>query len=111
MVRSESDRRERGPRNRPARAGKQGVEQVILRYQLRIISGALKGRKLTVPSDPGLRPMADRARESLFSILGDAVPDRPFFDLFAGTGVVGLEALSRGASSSTFVERDHRLVS
>jgi 16S rRNA (guanine(966)-N(2))-methyltransferase RsmD len=48
-------------------------------------------------------------REALFSILGDAVPGRPFFDLFGGTGVVGLEAVSRGATSVTFVERDFRL--
>jgi 16S rRNA (guanine(966)-N(2))-methyltransferase RsmD len=48
-------------------------------------------------------------REALFSILGNAVPDRPFFDIFAGTGVNGLEALSRGASSAVFVERDFRL--
>jgi 16S rRNA (guanine966-N2)-methyltransferase len=49
-------------------------------------------------------------REALFSILGNAVPDRPFLDVFAGTGVVGLEALSRGASCVTFVERDFRLI-
>jgi 16S rRNA (guanine(966)-N(2))-methyltransferase RsmD len=49
-------------------------------------------------------------REALFSILGNAVPDRPFFDVFAGTGVVGLEAASRGASAVYFVERDFRLV-
>jgi 16S rRNA (guanine(966)-N(2))-methyltransferase RsmD len=48
-------------------------------------------------------------REALFSILGNAVPDRPFFDVFAGTGVVGLEALSRGANHVTFVERDFRV--
>jgi 16S rRNA (guanine(966)-N(2))-methyltransferase RsmD len=48
-------------------------------------------------------------REALFSILGNAVPDRPFFDLFAGTGAVGLEALSRGASAVTFVEREFRV--
>ncbi len=49
-------------------------------------------------------------REALFSILGNAVPGRPFFDVFAGTGVVGMEALSRGASSVAFVERDFRLI-
>ena len=49
-------------------------------------------------------------REALFSILGNAVPGRPFYDVFAGTGVVGLEALSRGAGSVTFVERDFRLI-
>ncbi len=48
-------------------------------------------------------------REALFSILGNAVPERPFFDVFAGTGVIGLEALSRGASRVTFVERDFRV--
>jgi len=48
-------------------------------------------------------------REALFSILGHAVPDRPFIDLFAGTGINGMEALSRGASVATFVERDGRL--
>lgn len=48
-------------------------------------------------------------REALFSILGDAVPERPFVDVFAGTGAMGLEALSRGASAATFVERDVRL--
>ncbi len=77
-----------------------------MRYQLRIIAGSLRGRKLTVTIDPGLRPIADRAREALFSILGDAVPDRTFFDIFAGSGAVGMEALSRGAANAVFVERD-----
>jgi 16S rRNA (guanine(966)-N(2))-methyltransferase RsmD len=53
--------------------------------------------------------MPDRVRESLFSILGDQVYDRPFFDLFAGTGAIGLEALSRGARPVSFVERDGRV--
>jgi 16S rRNA (guanine(966)-N(2))-methyltransferase RsmD len=78
-----------------------------MRYQLRIIAGSLRGRKLTIQADPQLRPMADRVRAALFSILGDAVPDRPFFDLFAGSGAVGLEALSRGARTVTFVEKEH----
>src|SRR5262249_11972803 len=69
----------------------------------------LRGRKVTCTVDPRLRPTPQRVREALFSILGDAVPGRPFFDVFAGTGVVGLEALSRGASSATFVERDFRV--
>jgi 16S rRNA (guanine(966)-N(2))-methyltransferase RsmD len=81
-----------------------------MRYQLRIISGSLRGRKLTVVLDPKLRPLADRAREALFNILGDAVPGRPFFDVFAGSGAVGMEALSRGAGSTVFVERDPRSV-
>lgn len=81
-----------------------------MRAQLRIVSGSLRGRKLTCAVHPGLRPTPQRVREALFSILGDAVPDRPFVDVFAGTGIVGLEALSRGASAVTFVERDFRLV-
>jgi 16S rRNA (guanine966-N2)-methyltransferase len=80
-----------------------------MRTQIRIVAGSLRGRKLTCTVDPNLRPSPQRVREALFSILGNAVPDRPFFDLFAGTGVVGLEALSRGASSATFLERDFRL--
>src|SRR4051794_12800005 len=77
--------------------------------QIRIVAGSLRGRKLNIVVHPGLRPTPQRVRESLFSILGNAIPDRPFIDVFAGTGVVGLEALSRGASVATFVERDHRL--
>ena len=57
-----------------------------------------------------MRPTPQRVREALFSLLGNAVPDRPFFDVFAGTGVNGLEAISRGASRVTFVERDFRLM-
>jgi 16S rRNA (guanine(966)-N(2))-methyltransferase RsmD len=82
-----------------------------MRTQLRIVAGSLRGRKLTYTLDPGLRPTPDMVREALFNILGDAVPERPFFDLFAGTGAVGLEALSRGAVRVEFVERDARLAS
>lgn len=81
-----------------------------MKYQLRIIAGSLKGRRVTVTHDPGLRPLADRAREALFSILFDAVQDRVFYDVFAGSGAVGLEALSRGASSVVFVEREPQAV-
>src|SRR5579871_1379891 len=81
-----------------------------MRTQLRIVAGSLRGRKLTCIVSPTLRPTPQMVREALFSILGNAVPERPFFDVFAGTGVVGLEAASRGASAVTFVERDFRLV-
>jgi 16S rRNA (guanine(966)-N(2))-methyltransferase RsmD len=81
-----------------------------MRAQLRIVSGSLRGRRLTCVVHPGLRPTPDRVREALFSMLGDAVPGRGFVDIFAGTGVIGLEALSRGAAAVTFVERDFRLV-
>jgi 16S rRNA (guanine(966)-N(2))-methyltransferase RsmD len=81
-----------------------------MRTQLRIVAGTLKGRKLNCTVTPVLRPTPVMVREALFSILGNAVPGRPFFDVFAGTGVVGLEALSRGSSSVSFVERDFRLI-
>jgi 16S rRNA (guanine(966)-N(2))-methyltransferase RsmD len=82
-----------------------------MRTQLRIVAGSLRGRRLTFTVDPALRPMPDMVREALFSILGNAVPGRPFYDLFAGTGAVGLEALSRGAAPVTFIERDPRVAS
>jgi 16S rRNA (guanine966-N2)-methyltransferase len=82
----------------------------MMRTQIRIVAGSLRGRKLTCTVNPKLRPTPQMVREALFSILGNAVPERPFFDVFAGTGVVGLEALSRGAKSVLFVERDFRLV-
>lgn len=80
-----------------------------MRIQLRIVAGALRGRKLNCQVHDDLRPTPQMVREALFSILGDAVPERRFFDVFAGTGVNGLEALSRGASQAVFVERDVRL--
>jgi 16S rRNA (guanine966-N2)-methyltransferase len=81
-----------------------------MRTQIRIVAGSLRGRKLTCTVNPSLRPTPQRVREALFSILGNAVPERHFFDVFAGTGIIGLEALSRGASRASFVERDFRLV-
>lgn len=81
-----------------------------MRTQIRIVSGSLRGRKLSCEVNPSLRPTPLRVREALFSILGNAVPGRPFYDVFAGTGVIGLEALSRGASRAVFIERDFRLI-
>jgi 16S rRNA (guanine966-N2)-methyltransferase len=74
--------------------------------EVRIISGSLRGRKLQCIVHPGLRPTPQFVREALFSILGNAIPDRIFFDLFSGTGVVGLEAISRGASRAVLLEKD-----
>src|SRR3954469_10632511 len=79
------------------------------RTQIRIVAGSHRGRKITVEVHEGMRPTPQMVREALFSILGNAVPSRPFFDVFAGTGIIGLEALSRGATRSTFIERDPRL--
>jgi 16S rRNA (guanine(966)-N(2))-methyltransferase RsmD len=80
-----------------------------MRVQIRIVAGLLKGRRLKCEVGPDMRPTPQMVREALFSILGDSVPGRHFFDVFAGTGVVGLEALSRGATATVFVERDFRL--
>jgi len=80
-----------------------------IRTQLRIVAGNLRGRKLDCVVHEDLRPTPQMVREALFSILGNAVPNRPFFDVFAGTGANGLEAISRGAKVATFVERDVRL--
>lgn len=80
-----------------------------MRVQLRIVSGSLRGRRVTADVQPELRPTPDMVREALFSILGNAVPDRIFVDIFGGTGIIGMEALSRGAKQTLFVERDVRL--
>jgi 16S rRNA (guanine(966)-N(2))-methyltransferase RsmD len=82
-----------------------------MRTQLRIVAGSLKGRKLTVNVSEALRPTPQMVREALFSILGNAVPGRAFYDVFAGTGINGMEAVSRGASLAVFLERDFRLIS
>lgn len=79
---------------------------------MRVISGTAKGRKLSsVPGD-STRPIADRVKSALFSILTsqEAVRDSRWLDLFGGTGAVGIEALSRGAASVVFVERNGRAV-
>lgn len=76
---------------------------------MRIISGSRKGRKIEVPKT-NLRPLSDQAKESLFNILMNKVPDCDFLDLFAGSGSVGFEALSRGARLSIFVEKDRKAV-
>ena len=72
---------------------------------IRVISGLAKGRKLRMVPGEGTRPVMDRVKAALFNILGDAVPGCRFLDLFAGTGSVGIEALSRGAERVVFVER------
>src|SRR5262252_2546331 len=83
---------------------------MLEKTQVRIVAGSLRGRKLTVVVHEGMRPTPQMVREALFSILGNAVPGRAFYDVFAGTGVVGIEAVSRGASHAVFLERDLRLV-
>ncbi len=75
---------------------------------LRITGGFLGGRRIMAPPGSGLRPTQQRVREALFSMLAERIPNCHFLDLFAGSGVVGVEAWSRGAAAVTLVERDRR---
>ncbi len=81
---------------KPAASGRQSV---------RIIGGAWRGRRVEFPDLPGLRPTPDRIRETLFNWLQHEVPNARCLDLFAGSGALGLEALSRGAREAVFVEQ------
>src|SRR5215207_8032150 len=75
---------------------------------MRIIAGKYKGRRLKPPTWDGLRPTSDKLRESLFNILAPRIEGARVLDGYAGTGAVGIEALSRGATHVTFVEQDRR---
>jgi 16S rRNA (guanine(966)-N(2))-methyltransferase RsmD len=75
---------------------------------MRIIAGAFKGRRLKAPTWEGLRPTSDKLRETLFNILAPRIEGAAVLDVFAGTGAVGLESLSRGASRAVFIEQDRR---
>ena len=77
---------------------------------MRIIAGTHRGRHLSGPAGTALRPTSDKVRGALFSILGTQVSGGRFLDLYAGTGAVGIEALSRGAATVTFVESDLKAV-
>ncbi|MBZ0299809.1 MAG: 16S rRNA (guanine(966)-N(2))-methyltransferase RsmD, partial [Anaerolineae bacterium] len=77
---------------------------------LRVIAGTAKGRRLKMVPGDTTRPVMDRVKEACFSILGRSVVDATFLDLFAGTGSVGIEALSRGASRAVFVEMNKQAV-
>lgn len=74
--------------------------------QVRIIGGQWRNTKLAVPQRPGLRPTSDRVRETLFNWLMPKLPGAQVLDLFAGSGALGLEALSRGAAGATLIEKD-----
>jgi 16S rRNA (guanine966-N2)-methyltransferase len=92
----------RGKRGDAAGAARRGASARVLR----IIGGSLRGRKLRFPQRPGLRPTPDRVRETLFNWLAGRTVGARCLDLFAGSGALGLEALSRGAAHVTFVEND-----
>jgi 16S rRNA (guanine966-N2)-methyltransferase len=75
---------------------------------VRVIAGTFKGRRLKTPTWTGLRPTSDKLRETLFNILTSRVTGARVLDGYAGTGALGIEALSRGAKSVTFIEADRR---
>ncbi|PYP87054.1 MAG: 16S rRNA (guanine(966)-N(2))-methyltransferase RsmD [Candidatus Angelobacter sp. Gp1-AA117] len=75
---------------------------------MRVIAGKYKSRKLMAPEGMDTRPTSDRLRETLFNVVAPSVPDSVWLDLFAGTGAIGIEALSRGARSVYFVESAKR---
>jgi 16S rRNA (guanine966-N2)-methyltransferase len=77
---------------------------------MRVISGSAKGRKLKSVPGSSIRPITDRVKESLFNIIGPDIQDSTFLDLFAGTGSVGIEALSRGADSTYFIDNDQQAI-
>jgi 16S rRNA (guanine966-N2)-methyltransferase len=77
---------------------------------MRIVAGTLKGRRIDAPSWDGLRPTSDKLRETLFNVLAARIEGARVLDGFAGTGAVGIEALSRGAAHVTFIERDDRAI-
>jgi len=76
--------------------------------EVRIIAGALRGHRIPVAARPGLRPTPGRSRETLFNWLREDVEGARVLDAFAGSGALGLEALSRGAAAVTFIEKDRR---
>ena len=97
----------RGTKGRPG-AGSKGARGGA--GQLRIIGGRHRGRRLPIPDVPGLRPTADRVRETLFNWLAPVLPGARCLDLFAGSGALGLEAQSRGAGAVVLVERNAGVV-
>lgn len=77
---------------------------------MRVVAGSARGLRLEGPPSEGTRPISDRAKEALFNIFGTAIRGTRFLDLFAGTGAVGIEALSRGAAEAVLVEQDRAVV-
>jgi len=75
---------------------------------IRVIGGDLKGRRLHTIRGQSIRPTADRIKESIFNILGVRVKEARILDLFAGTGALGIEALSRGAAAAVFIDSDQK---
>ena len=77
---------------------------------MRVVAGSYGGRRLVAPAGTATRPTSDRVREALFSVLGDSVAERRVLDLYAGSGALGIEALSRGAAQAVFVDHSPRAI-
>lgn len=97
----------KGPRTPPASVSR--PQPASTQGRVRLIGGKWRGTRLDVPDAPGLRPTSDRVRETLFNWLMPVLPGARVLDLFAGSGALGLETLSRGAASAVLVERDRAL--
>lgn len=96
-------------RTRPAAAAASRGSGASATGSVRIVGGRWRGTRLPVPDAPGLRPTSDRARETLFNWLQPWLPGARVLDLFAGSGALGFESVSRGASQAVLVERDAAL--
>src|SRR3954452_894466 len=96
----------------PCKLRGRGSRGPFQRYwaRMRIVAGEFRGRTIKAPTWEGLRPTSDRLRETLFNILGPGIRGARVLDGFAGTGAIGIEALSRGAAAVAFVERDPRAI-
>jgi 16S rRNA (guanine966-N2)-methyltransferase len=109
-VKEEKSGKRRGSA-RPHGAGVDARSSRGTSRELRIVGGRHRGRRLRFPAGVEIRPTPDRVRETLFNWLQPRIVDARVLDLFAGSGALGLEALSRGAAHVTFVERDRRAAS
>jgi 16S rRNA (guanine966-N2)-methyltransferase len=96
---------QRPPKRSKSSAAPRTGRPNVVPVGLRIIGGSLRGRILRYSGDLGVRPMKDRVRQAVFNLIGPSVAGKHAVDLFAGTGALGLEALSRGAARATFIEQ------
>lgn len=94
-------------RKKPAVSEPNRAERTSQEASVRIIGGTFRGRKLLYSGDTRTRPMKDRVREALFNLIGPDVKGMHAIDLFAGTGALGLESVSRGAAGATLIERHY----
>ncbi len=97
--------KKRPPSEPSTKTRRRDDEPLLEPIELRIIGGTLRGRKISYLGDPRTRPMKDRVREAVFNLVGPAIKGTHAVDLFAGTGALGFEALSRGSARATFFEK------